>query len=596
VFLHECLDAGLDAAIIHSGKITPLNAIDDEHIALSLDLIYDRRTDGYDPLETLLEAFETITDEERARDPFEGLDTIERLEKRIVVGNVVGLEEDLDRALTSTSGIDIINNILLPGMKTVGELFGAGEMQLPFVLRSAETMKAAVAYLEPHLDKAAETDRGSIILATVSGDVHDIGKNLVDIILTNNGFRVHNLGIKVSIAEMIEEYEKHNADAIGMSGLLVKSTLIMRENLDELNRRGMGTVPILLGGAALTRGYVENDLQQRHEGPVIYGKDAFAGLDAMRWIGGDGERPTAPERFIPSLEGKTPDHGPAPRRSPDIAAESPVPDPPFTGSRIAKGVELDDIVRYVNTTALLRNQWQYRPESGESDTEFKRRLAPEIRRVLAGARAEDLLQPRVVYGYYPANSDGDELIVWSDVERTDELARFRFPRQSGPPWLCIADYFRPVESAHVDVVAFHIVTMGPEISERTAQLFAADRYEDYLKIHGLGVELTEALAEYWHARIRQDLGISQEDDPTIRGLFRQRYQGGRYSWGYPACPDLEDNMTVADLLGAHRIGIEVGAHTGFQYQPEQTTSAIICHHPQAKYFIARKPKELRDTR
>jgi 5-methyltetrahydrofolate--homocysteine methyltransferase len=367
----------------------------------------------------------------------------------------------------------------------------------------------------------------------------------------------------------------------------------MRENLDELTRRGLGKVPVLLGGAALTRGYVEDDLQGRHEGPVVYGKDAFAGLDAMRWITGEGEEPIPPPERFPVIDRQSPDHGPAPDRSPDISTDTPIPDPPFFGSRIAKGLEIDEIAQYLNTTALLRNQWQFRPENGESDTEFKKRMAPEMRRVMAEARASDLLHPQVVYGYYPVNSEGNELIVWTDAHRTQELTRFSFPRQSGPPWLCIADYFRPTESAHTDVAAFHIVTMGHAVSERTTELFAADRYEDYLKIHGLGVEMTEALAEYWHARIREDLGIAEEDDPTIRGLFRQRYRGGRYSWGYPACPDLEDNMTVANLLGAERIGIEVGPETGFQYQPEQTTSAIICHHPQAKYFIARKPRELR---
>jgi 5-methyltetrahydrofolate--homocysteine methyltransferase len=595
VFLHECLEAGLDAAIIHAGKITPLTSIDEEHLTACLDLIYDRRTADYDPLEVLLEAFDTMTAVEKARDPFEGLTLMERLEKRIVVGNAVGIEEDLELALTSTPALSIINDVLLSGMKTVGVLFGSGEMQLPFVLRSAETMKAAVRMLEPHLDKIDAADRGSIVLATVSGDVHDIGKNLVDIILTNNGYRVHNLGLKVPIAAMIEAFEEHDADAIGMSGLLVKSTLIMRENLDELSRRGLDTVPVLLGGAALTRGYVEDDLAHRHKGPVVYGKDAFAGLDAMRWISGDGEKPTSRERFLPKIDRESPDHGPSPTHSPEVSDDNPVPAAPFFGSRVAKGLELDDIGRYLNTTALLRNQWQYRPENGESDAEFKERLAPELRRVLASATADGLLHPQVVYGYFHANSDGDELIVWADEQRTAELARFGFPRQSAPPWLCISDYFRPVESSETDVVAFHIVSMGHAVSERTADLFEQDRYEEYLKIHGLGVEMTEALAEFWHARIREELGIAEEDAPTIRGLFRQRYRGGRYSWGYPACPDLEDNLTVADLLNAKRIGIEVGPETGFQYQPEQTTSAIICHHPQAKYFIAKKPRELRES-
>lgn len=591
VFLHECLDAGLDAAIIHAGKITPLNQIDDELRTACLDLVYDRRTDDYDPLEVLLSAFTDATAEVKS-DPFEGMNTIERLEARIVAGNAVGLEEDLDVALESHKAMSIINDTLLAGMKTVGELFASGEMQLPFVLRSAQTMKAAVRYLEPHLDKLDSTERGSIVLATVTGDVHDIGKNLVDIILSNNGYRVHNLGIKVSIAEMIDAYEEHDADAIGMSGLLVKSTLIMRDNLDELSRRGLSDVPVLLGGAALTRTYVEHDLAERYPGTLVYGKDAFAGLDAMQWLTGNGPKPESPRERFPRIERTDEVPVELPPRAPSISTSEPVPAAPFFGDRIVKGVALDDIAEYLNTTALLRNQWQYRPEGGETDGEFKERMAPELRKELAAARAADLLQPQVVYGYYPANADGDDVVVWKDDSRTAEQARFSFPRQSSEPWLCIADFFKPVDEG-VDLAAFHIVTMGSAISDRTAELFAEDRYEEYLKLHGIGVEMTEALAEYWHGRMRKELGIGADDDPTIRGLFRQRYQGGRYSWGYPACPDLEDNATVANLLGADRIGIDVGAHTGFQYQPEQTTSAIICHHPQAKYFIARTPREQR---
>ena len=595
VFLHECVEAGLDAAIIHAGKITPLAQIDPEHRTICLDLIYNRKTADYDPLEALLEAFATATETSSRLDPLEGLGLEERIEQRIVTGNAVGLEDDLDAALVDHEAISIINDFLLTGMKTVGELFGAGEMQLPFVLRSAQTMKAAVRYLESHLDRVDAADRGSIVLATVSGDVHDIGKNLVDIILSNNGYRVHNLGIKISIAEMIEALEEHDADAIGMSGLLVKSTLVMRENLDELTRRGLDRVPVLLGGAALTRTYVEEDLAARYEGPLVYGKDAFAGLAAMQWLTGDGPKPEAPKRFLPKSDRVAPEPPKVPDRSPTVTIDEPIPDAPFHGSRIVKGVELDEIARYLNTTALLRNQWQHRPENGESDAEFKERLMPELRRRLASARADDLLHPQAVYGYFPANADGNDLVIWTDTDRTAERARFSFPRQLDDPWLCIADYFRPMDSDEVDVAAFHIVTMGPAISQRTAELFAEDRYEEYLKLHGIGVEMTEALAEYWHARIRAEMGIGDGDDPTIRGLFRQRYQGGRYSWGYPACPDLEDNLTVARLLDAERIGIEVGPETGFQYQPEQTTSAVICHHSQAKYFIARTPRELRHT-
>ncbi len=591
VFLHECLEAGLDAAIIHAGKITPLNEIAEDHLAACLDLIHDRREHG-DPLEVLLDAFEEEVSA-APRDPFEGLSLLERLAKRIVAGNAVGLEADLDTALGELPAMDIINDVLLGGMKTVGDLFASGDMQLPFVLRSAQTMKAAVRYLEPHLDKVETTVRGSIVLATVSGDVHDIGKNLVDIILSNNGYRVHNLGIKVPIAEMIEAYEDHGADAIGMSGLLVKSTLIMRDNLDELTRRGLDHVPVLLGGAALTRSYVEDDLASRYRGPLVYGKDAFAGLDAMRWITAGGERPASPKRFLPQVD-RPDDTAPTVpiTRSPEVSLDEPVPAPPFIGRRVIKGIPLDEISRYLNTTALLRNQWQYRPHPGETDGAFKERMAPEVRKAIAGARAADLLHPKVAYGYFPANSEGDDVIIWADDTHTVELARMSFPRQTAPPWLSIADFFRPVELGS-DVAAFHIVTMGAAISAQTSELFAQDRYEDYLKLHGLGVELTEALAEYWHARIREELGIAGDDDPTIRGLFRQKYQGGRYSWGYPACPDLEDNLTVADLLGAADIDVMVGPETGYQYHPEQTTSAIICHHRQAKYFIARSPREQR---
>jgi 5-methyltetrahydrofolate--homocysteine methyltransferase len=595
VFLHECLEAGLDSAIIHAGKITPLTAIDDAHRRICLDLIYDRRADGYDPLVALLDAFATVSETDSTIDPLEGLSTSERLVKRVITGNMVGLEEDLSLALEDTRALDIINNQLLAGMKTVGELFGSGEMQLPFVLRSAQTMKTAVRFLEPHLDRVDAQQRGSIVLATVSGDVHDIGKNLVDIILSNNGYTVHNLGIKVSIAEIIEAFVEHDADAIGMSGLLVKSTLVMRDNLDEIIRHGLGDTPVLLGGAALTRSYVERDLAARYTGPLVYGKDAFAGLNAMEWISQGGTEPTSPERFLPTIEPPAIATTPAPDRASSVSATEPIPPAPFLGSRIAKGIELDEVARYLNTTALLRNQWQYRPHNNEPNEELTKRLMPVIRREIGSARAAELLHPQVVYGYFPANAEGDDLVVWSDRDRAKEVARFSFPRQAQEPWLCISDYFRPIDSGETDIVAFQIVTMGDEISRRTAELFEQDRYEEYLLLHGIGVEMTEALAEYWHARIRTELGIGSDDDPTIRGLFRQKYRGGRYSWGYPACPDLEDNLTVAKLLDAQRIGVVVGPETGYQYHPEQTTSAIVAHHQQAKYFIARKPREQRDA-
>jgi len=593
VFLHEAVDAGLDAAIIHAGKIEPLSRMDPEQRKVCLDLVHDRRVEGYDPLEKLLELFADVRTEQTTQEDYADMPVGERLARRIVDGDQRSIVEDLDIALSDGNRpLDIINDFLLNGMKTVGDLFASGEMQLPFVLKSAETMKKAVAHLEPKMEKADTGGRGRIVLATVSGDVHDIGKNLVDIILSNNGYEVHNLGIKVGIGEMIKVFEETGADAIGMSGLLVKSTLIMRDNLEELDRRGLGKVPVLLGGAALTRNYVEADLRSRYGGPLYYGKNAFAGLDAMQRIVA-GEPAPAPEagrqRHAAGDEIVA-----VPARSPHVETDNRIFKPPFIGSRVVRGVPLDEITPYVNLTALFRNQWQYRPESGENDREFKERLQPLLREQLARARSADLLRPQLVYGYFAANSDGNDLVIWDDESRSVELTRFTFPRQPEEPFYCISDFFRSV-SSEVDYAAFHIVTMGHEVSRRTAELFADNRYHDYLLLHGLGVELAESLAEYWHYRIRQELGFADEDGPNLIGLFRQQYRGGRYSWGYPACPDLEDNEKVAWLLGADRLGIEVSEETAFQYQPEQTTSALICHHPQAKYFIAKKARETRDV-
>ena len=597
VFLHEAVDYGLDAAIVHAGKLLPYHNIDPGHRELCLDLIHDRRRPGYDPLQEILDTFADVkTTSVTSADDLAALPVEERLQRRIVDAIRLGLEEDLELAMSNGhSALGVVNDILLDGMKTVGDLFASGDMQLPFVLRSAETMKAAVAYLEPQMDHADSTDRGTIVLATVQGDVHDIGKNLVDIILTNNGYRVHNLGIKVPVDTLIETYLETGADAIGMSGLLVKSTLIMRDNLAELERRGLSKVPVLLGGAALTRRYVEEDLRSQYPGPLFYGKDAFAGLDAMAHIanGGASQAPPPRRRVRPSVEPVMVEPQEVPGRSPSVATDNEVFEPPFLGTRVIKGIPVEEIAPFLNLTALFRNQWQYRPESGETHFDFITRLRPLLADQLNKARIDDLLVPQVVYGYFPANGDGDNLIIWTDESRTQEQARFEFPRQPEDPWLCIADFHRSVDSGEADYAAFHIVTMGGRISEHTAQLFSEDRYSEYLHLHGLGVEMAEALAEYWHHRIRTEWGFVGEDGPTLTGLFKQKYRGGRYSWGYPACPDLEDNETVADLLGADRIGIEVSAETGFQYQPEQTTSALICHHPQAKYFIARKPRETR---
>ncbi|MEZ5227209.1 MAG: vitamin B12 dependent-methionine synthase activation domain-containing protein [Acidimicrobiales bacterium] len=564
VFLHECLAIGLDSAIIHAGRILPLSKIDEDRKRATLDLIYDRRGtaggDGtdpkYDPLATLLELFADATAIKAEVVDKTGWTVEQRLHQRIIDGDRDGLTGDLDEALETMKALEIVNDHLLGGMKVVGELFGNGDMQLPFVLQSAETMKAAVAYLEPHMERieGEHSAKGRVVLATVKGDVHDIGKNLVDIILTNNGYEVHNLGIKISVTEMIDKALEIGADAIGMSGLLVKSTLIMRENLEELNRRGLSNIPVLLGGAALTRSYVERDLREVYDGRVFYGRDAFEGMHTLDKLAemkasgiDDPDFGTVPaglllENFRTTKEAVDPSLLPA--RSPEVEADNEVftPVPRLTN---VKGLSVDEIATWVNETALFRHQWQFRPENGESDAEFKDRIRPLFRQQLADAKASGILNPAVVYGYFPANADGNDVIIWTDETRTVERARFSYPRQSEAPHKCIADFFRPVghggATTEGDYAAFHIVTMGRTVSDVAAELFAADKYQDYLFLHGLGVEMAEALAEMWHARIRAEWGFGDEDEDGLLGLFRQRFRGGRYSWGYPACPDLEDN-------------------------------------------------------
>ncbi len=595
VFLHECAEAGLDAAIVHASKLLPLARIDDEARRVCLDLVYDRRSDGYDPLTVLLGLFEGVAASSANTTSLEDLELNDRLRRRIIDGARVGLEGDLDAAMAEgTAPLDIVNNILLDGMREVGDLFASGEMQLPFVLQSAETMKSAVAHLEPHMEKSDQGGRGRVVLATVKGDVHDIGKNLVDIILTNNGYEVFNLGIKVGVNEMLSALEEHQADALGMSGLLVKSTLIMRENLELMNERGMSHVPVLLGGAALTRTYVERDLRQVYSGRVFYGKDAFEGLRVLDRLGelrrgddvdSDFGRVISEKKVFRRIRDEAPEAPEGlPGRSPNVERDNPIFKPPFLGSRVAKGMSVDEISEYLNLTALFRNQWGFRPENAEGDPAFKERVSATLREQLAIAKQEGLLVPQVVWGHYAVNADGNDLVVYNDDDRVEEIARFTFPRQHVEPFLCIADFFRSLDSGEGDYASFMLVTMGARVSERCQELFAENRYTDYLMLHGLGVEMAEALAEMWHKRIREELGFAEEDGPTLTGLFRQQYRGGRYSWGYPACPDLMDNAKVAELLGAERIAVSVSE--GFQLNPEQTTDAIICHHPMAKYFVA----------
>ncbi|HEU0130730.1 MAG TPA: methionine synthase [Mycobacteriales bacterium] len=602
VFLAECVKAGLDSAIVHASKILPMSRIPDEQREVALDLVYDRRREGYDPVQAFLDLFEGV-DAAAGRasraEELAALPLSERLERRIVDGERKGLEADLDEAMRTRPPLEIINDTLLAGMKVVGDLFASGEMQLPFVLQSAEVMKAAVAYLEPHMEKADAGGKGTIVLATVKGDVHDIGKNLVDIILSNNGYTVVNLGIKQPISAILDAATEHSADAIGMSGLLVKSTVIMKENLQEMAQRGVAT-PVLLGGAALTRAYVERDLREVYEGDVSYARDAFEGLRLMDAVmaakRGAGSVPSAAvvrapadaasERPAPRRRVVEVDESTLPARS-AVATDVPVPVPPFWGDRVVKGIALADYAAYLDERATFMGQWGLRGSRGGNGPSYEELVEtegrPRLRAWLARAQEEGILNAAVAYGYFPCVAKGDDLIVLS--EDSAERCRFTFPRQRRDRRLCISDFFRPEETGETDVVAFHVVTMGSHVSEVTAELFAKDAYRDYLELHGLSVQLTEALAEMWHRRIREELGIAGDDAPDLAGIFRQDYRGSRYSFGYPACPNLEDQTKIVDLLHPERIGVTLSEE--FQLHPEQSTSAIVVHHPEAKYFAAR---------
>jgi 5-methyltetrahydrofolate--homocysteine methyltransferase len=594
VFLAECVKAGLDSAIVHSAKIVPMSRIPDEQREVALDLVYDRRRQGYDPLQRFLDLFEgvSVADARATRaEELAGLPLPERLKRRIVDGERNGLEADLDEALRTRPALEIINNDLLEGMKVVGELFGSGQMQLPFVLQSAEVMKAAVAYLEPHLERTDTSGKGTIVLATVKGDVHDIGKNLVDIILSNNGYTVVNLGIKQPIAAILDAASEHRADAIGMSGLLVKSTVVMKENLQEMNSRGIATDwPVLLGGAALTRAYVEEDLAEVYHGEVRYARDAFEGLRLMDAV--MGVKKGVPGARLPERRGarvravpRQPEPEGTVLRS-DVATDVPVPTPPFLGSRVVKGIPLADYAAMLDERATFLGQWGLRGARGSGPTYeelVETEGRPRLRMWLDRVHSEQLLEAAVVYGYFPCVSEGNDLVVLSDDGA--ERCRFTFPRQRRDRHLCLADFFRPRESGETDIVAFHLVTMGNQISVATAELFAKNAYRDYLELHGLSVQLTEALAEYWHARVREELGLAAHDSPDLAAvLSHQAYRGSRYSFGYPACPNLEDRAKVVQLLRPERIGVELSEE--FQLHPEQSTDAIIVHHPEAKYFNA----------
>jgi len=603
VFLHECVSAGLDSAIVHPSKITPLARIEERQREVALDLIYDRRryegeTCVYDPLTEFLQLFEGVelaaSRNVRAAE-LAALPLTERLQRRIIDGEKVGLTDDLDQAMAEDiKPLVIINDHLLEGMKVVGELFGKGEMQLPFVLQSAEVMKTAVAYLEPFMEKSDDGGRGTMLLATVKGDVHDIGKNLVDIILSNNGYTVVNIGIKQTINQIIDAAQESNVDAIGMSGLLVKSTVIMKENLEELTNRGLAEKwPIVLGGAALTRAFVEQDLASVFPGEVRYARDAFEGLRLMDAIMGvkkgvpGAALPELRERKVPLRPSKVEDQVVDTKRS-DVAVDIDIdiPSAPFFGSRIIKGVPLADYVGMLDERALFVGQWGLKGARGEYEAMAESEGRPRLRALLNQVQSKGWLNAAVVYGYFPCYSEGNDLVILHHEGelKGEERTRFTFPRQSRDRRLCLSDFFASKESGKTDVVAFHVVTMGNEISKAAAELFAANSYREYLELHGLSVQLTEALAEHWHARVREEFQVRGDDAADLQGILDQGYRGSRYSFGYPACPNLEDQVQLCELLEPGRIGVELSDE--FQLHPEQSTSAIIVHHPEAKYFNA----------
>ncbi|MFI6887105.1 methionine synthase [Streptosporangium canum] len=592
VFLNECVNAGLDSAIVHASKILPMARIPDEQRQVALDMVYDRRREGYDPLQRFMELFEGVdaasVKADRAAELL-GLPLWERLKRRIVDGERKGLEADLDEALAQRPALEIVNDVLLDGMKTVGELFGSGQMQLPFVLQSAEVMKTSVAYLEPHMDRVEGETKGRIVLATVKGDVHDIGKNLVDIILSNNGYEVVNLGIKQPVSAILEAAEEKKADVIGMSGLLVKSTVIMRENLEEMNSRGMSQrFPVLLGGAALTRAYVEQDLAELFQGDVRYARDAFEGLRLMdafmavkRGEAGAALPPLRERRVKTGATLVRTPEAELPARS-DVAADNPVPTAPFLGDRIIRGIPLADYAAFLDERATFMGQWGLKAARGGDGPSYEELVEtegrPRLRMWLERMQTEGLLEAAVAYGYFPCVSDGDSLIILDDAG--NERTRFTFPRQRRDRHLCLSDFFRSKDSGEVDVVALQVATMGNRVSEAAAELFAKDAYRDYLELHGLSVQLTEALAEYWHARVRTELGIG--GDESLEDMLKVNVTGCRYSFGYPACPNLEDQVQLMELIDPSRIGVNLSEE--FQLHPEQSTSALVVHHPEASYF------------
>jgi len=616
MYLHYAVEAGLDSAILHAAKIMPLASIDDTGRELCRRLLFDERTFDAagncveDPLQMLIEHYADKKAESKKGQSL-GASAEERLRQAIIQGRRETLVADLDAAREKHSPIDIINKILLDGMKVVGDLFGSGQMQLPFVLQSAEVMKAAVAYLEGFMEKVEGAEKGKIVLATVKGDVHDIGKNLVDIILTNNGYKVYNLGIKQPVDAMIAEFQKTGSDAIGMSGLLVKSTVIMKEDLVTLNERGLNP-PVILGGAALNRRYVEEDLRAIYKGRLFYGEDAFAGLRVMDEIvarkklasvgsvalrgvvegartptkaveGGDGGGDVVLKTRPTSKHSK---NGHAlPSRSPGLPKAPDLPVPPFLGSRVRTDFDMKEIFGYLNEITLFSTQWQFRKggvKVADYETQLRDTARPALARLKELCLRENILRPAAAYGFFPAASDGTKLTVY-EADHTTPKTSFDFPRQDHGDYLCLSDYVEPARDGRaVDYVGFMAVTMGHEVTRVAQEWYKAGEYMDYMFLHGLGVESAEALAEYFHRELRREWGVGGDDAADVRKLFKKHYRGCRYAFGYPACPRLEDQAQLFELIDPGRIGLALSEQ--FQLEPEQSTTAIVLHHPGAKYF------------
>ncbi len=592
VFLAEAVEAGLDMAIVNLRHIIALANLEDADIQAAKNLIANTKNtsedapSGDNALFQFIAHFDEKSGEEaREEDDAADIPLEELIQKRVIQGSKMQMDEMLHEALETYNPIAILNEMLIPAMKIVGDLFGDGRMQLPFVLQSAEVMKHSVDILEPYMEKKSADEQLSIVLATVRGDVHDIGKNLVDIILSNNGFKVYNLGIKCEIDTIIRKAREVGADAIGMSGLLVKSTVIMRENLTELQRRDC-RLPVLLGGAALTPAYVWDICSKLSDGPVVYCADAFDGLRTMNLIKGNtltdyvqAEHQRRAQR--PPPRPRMEKH--APERI-DIDRSVKIPEPPFWGIRMAENIDLDDVYPLLTEEVLFRGRWGYRRgklSKEEYEALIRDTVRPEFEELKARSRTEGLLQPRVMYGYFQCNSEGNDVVMYHP-DSGREIARFSYPRQPAAPRQCIADYFLPADSGRRDVIALQIATVGMAAHEHSQRLYGEGAYKDYLLFHGLSVETAEALAEYWHWRVRGELNIREDDGTGISDFVIQKYRGSRYSFGYPACPDLDQNRLLCELLESGRIGVTVSEEE--QMVPEQTTSAFVAHHPQAKYF------------